>query len=263
MSVFRFYDQYLSSNLPIIAAVLFYFLDLVFGRKLTPLNHQESKKDVGWYLLQHNLLPSILLTFSRIFVPALILNRLWTNYLEGSSIKNIDFGIYSFILIFILRDVLYYINHRLFHTIPFLWRFHSLHHSSRDMTSLSAIRTHPLEDLFHDIAISLPLALIASSPSTILFFSFFETVFPHWVHSRIHLTKNHRFNFFVTPLIHHWHHALDRHHPKGQNFGIYTVIWDKLLGTYYCEERPPGTYGIQNPDYPEGYVGRLLYPFIR
>lgn len=263
MSVLRIYDEYLSANLPLVGAISFYFLDLIFGKKLSSINHHESKKDIVWFILQHRILPKILYSFTRMFVPVIVLNTFWENYLEGSSLRNIDFGYFTFFLIFICRDVIYYINHRLFHTIPFLWRFHSLHHSSRDMTSLSAIRAHPAEDLLHDVAIAIPLALITTSPTIILFFSVFETLFPYWVHSRLYLAKSSRYNFLVTPLIHHWHHALDCHYPKGQNFGIYTTIWDKLFGSFYCEEQPPSTYGVQNKNYPEGFLGKLLYPFIR
>lgn len=263
MSVLGIYDEYLAANLPLVGAIIFYIFDLLFGKKLTTINHRESKNDIVWYLIQHRILPQILLTFSKIFVPVIIVNSIWTNYLEGSPLRNFDFGVFSFILVFVCRDAIYYINHRMFHSIPFLWRFHSLHHSSKDMTSLSAIRAHPMEDLFHDVAIAIPLALITTSPSMILFYSIFETLFPYWVHSRFYLVKSSRYNFLVTPLIHHWHHALDCHHSKGQNFGIYTTFWDKMFGTFYCEELPPKTYGIQNKNYPEGFLGKLFYPFIR
>lgn len=263
MSILGIYDTYLAANLPLVGAIVFYIIDLVFGKKFTSANITESKYDVGWYLIQHRILPQIAITFSRMLVPVIIVESLWSNFLEGSPLKDNQFGFLSFFLIFIFRDAIYYIYHRIFHSVPFLWRFHSLHHSSKDMTSLSAIRAHPVEDVFHDIAIAIPLALITTSPSVMLFFSIFETLFPYWVHSRFYLAKSNRFNFFITPLIHHWHHALTCHHPKGQNFGIYTVIWDKLFGTYYCEDKAPEAYGVQDKNYPDGFLSKLLYPFIR
>ncbi len=51
------------------------------------------------------------------------------------------------------------------------------------------------------------------------------------------------------------------------NFGLFTTLWDHLLGTYVFETREPfesRELGIAaEPDYPTAYVPQLLAPFRR
>ena len=39
-------------------------------------------------------------------------------------------------------------QHRLVHKVPFLWRFHRVHHSDQKMETTSGIRFHPVEIFF-------------------------------------------------------------------------------------------------------------------
>ncbi len=42
----------------------------------------------------------------------------------------------------------YWISHYLFHSIPALWEFHKVHHSAEVLTTLTEMRTHPVEIIF-------------------------------------------------------------------------------------------------------------------
>ncbi|MEM9839562.1 MAG: hypothetical protein AAF830_10480, partial [Pseudomonadota bacterium] len=77
----------------------------------------------------------------------------------------------------------------------------------------------------------------------------------------------------VGPLIYLWavapghrHHHL-AHKVKGDvNFGLFTMIWDHLLGTFVKDRPQPrdGDLGVAGrPDYPVGYGAQLVEPFRR
>src|SRR5215469_10049234 len=48
-------------------------------------------------------------------------------------------------LVFLLLDVMRYLVHRCEHAVPFLWRFHALHHSDPDVDVTTSVRHHPVE----------------------------------------------------------------------------------------------------------------------
>ena len=56
-----------------------------------------------------------------------------------------------------------YWGHRLSHTVPFLWRFHAVHHSIEEMDWLAAGRLHPLDQAFTQACAILPLFLLGYS----------------------------------------------------------------------------------------------------
>ena len=60
------------------------------------------------------------------------------------------------LLSFILLDFSIYLQHRLFHYTPLLWRLHRMHHTDLDLDVTSGNRFHPLE-----IAVSLLIKMAA------------------------------------------------------------------------------------------------------
>ena len=57
----------------------------------------------------------------------------------------------------ILADLGFYTVHRLFHKIPWLWKFHAVHHSIEEMDWLAADRVHPIDQIFTKGASLLPV----------------------------------------------------------------------------------------------------------
>jgi sterol desaturase/sphingolipid hydroxylase (fatty acid hydroxylase superfamily) len=162
-----------------------------------------------------------------------------------------------------ILDLVSYGWHRANHRLPFLWRFHRVHHSDRSFTVTTAIRFHPGE-----LLLSLPVRLTA----VVLFgvpiigVLAFELVFmlANLVeHGDIALPR--RIDrvlalVCVTPPLHRRHHT--RRRPElDSNFGTVLSIWDRMLGTYRhagANERiETGAPGI---DRPLGLVEALRLP---
>jgi lathosterol oxidase len=81
--------------------------------------------------------------------------------------------------------------------------------------------------------------------------------------------SNTRINFgilkyiIVTPQYHHWHHC-EAPEYYGKNFATIFPFIDKMFGTYYLpgNEWPKST-GLNETNYPKGYIKQLMYPFMK
>ena len=238
-------------------------------------------QDIFWSILNEILLPlinrsleffaaaAIAIFYNRI-LPILVNYKFQSNfyfYFERYGIKKINTGSFflQLICIFICRDFLFYIFHRFMHR-SWLWKAHALHHSSTELDWLSVDRGHWFEYIISQFFMGISLLIFETSTAMIVCFTIFEIQFSLLSHSNVRLRLGFLKRWIQNPLTHHWHHAKECKFEGGQNFGNYTLIWDRLFGTYYIpeDESPPDQYGILNQkDYPEGIIKRLLYPFLK
>src|ERR1700751_5558175 len=49
--------------------------------------------------------------------------------------------------ILVVADIGFYLAHRAFHTFPWLWKFHEIHHSIEELDWLAATRVHPVDQI--------------------------------------------------------------------------------------------------------------------
>jgi len=131
-------------------------------------------------------------------------------------------------------DCVSYGWHRANHRIPFLWRFHQVHHSDPTFTVSTGVRFHPGE-----LLLSLPVrltavALVGASAGAVVLFEVVFTVANLLEHGDIDLPL--RFErtigrVCITPALHRRHHT--KFGPdRDSNFGTIFSTWDRLLGTY-------------------------------
>jgi sterol desaturase/sphingolipid hydroxylase (fatty acid hydroxylase superfamily) len=135
---------------------------------------------------------------------------------------------------FLLLDLSFYYWHRLNHTVPWLWRFHNVHHTDPELDVSTSFRFHFGEIILSTGFRSLQVGLIGVSPMTYLLYEFCfqsETMFHHsnWglpVQLERSLNK-----FLVTPRMHGIHHSI----VKEENNSNYSVVfswWDQLHRTW-------------------------------
>src|SRR3954454_12476703 len=67
----------------------------------------------------------------------------------------------------LLGDLGVYAIHRLQHTVPWLWRFHAVHHSAEEMDWLVGLRFHPLDIFVVRLASIGPLVALNLGPAAI------------------------------------------------------------------------------------------------
>lgn len=159
----------------------------------------------------------------------------------------------------LIADIGFYLAHRTFHAVPFLWRFHAIHHSIEEMDWLAAHRVHPVDQILTKSASFLPLFALGFSGEAILIY----ILIYQWQSVFIHSNTRIRFGplkwLFASPQFHHWHHANDRQ-AYDKNFAGQLPFLDLIGGTLYMPDRMPARYGVDEP-VPQVYHRQLAYPF--
>ena len=57
----------------------------------------------------------------------------------------------------VIGDIGFYSVHRAFYTVPWLWKFHQIHHSIEELDWLAAARVHPIDQILTKGASLLPI----------------------------------------------------------------------------------------------------------
>jgi sterol desaturase/sphingolipid hydroxylase (fatty acid hydroxylase superfamily) len=152
-----------------------------------------------------------------------------------------------------------YWGHRLSHQVPFLWRFHSVHHSIEQMDWVASGRLHPLDQAFTQAFTVYPLVLLGYGAGVFGGVAVFITLLALFQHANVRLRFPGLRWVINTPEWHHWHHAVDDA-ARDKNFGLPVV--DVLFRTAYLPrgERPVA-FGTRAPVPSDGYLRHLAYPF--
>ena len=167
---------------------------------------------------------------------------------------------------FVLMDLLFYYWHLANHKIPFLWRFHIVHHIDPDLDVSTAFRFH-----FGEVALSagfrvVQIALIGVSPLT---FAIYELVFQantlfHHSNVRLPVRIERLLNrILVTPRMHGIHHS-EIWCENNSNYSVVFPWWDRLHRTLRLNV-PQSRIVIGIPGYAAAADSRLgnalLLPF--
>jgi sterol desaturase/sphingolipid hydroxylase (fatty acid hydroxylase superfamily) len=150
-------------------------------------------------------------------------------------------------------DFVAYAWHRANHQLPFLWRFHRVHHSDLAFTTSTALRFHPGE-LLLSLPIRLAVILLLGPPVlAILAFELTFAIANLIEHGDIRLPDAIDRTLsaaVVTPSLHRRHHWCGPSR-LATNFGTISTLWDRALGTYAANAaaiaRPTGVPGIATP----------------
>ncbi len=142
------------------------------------------------------------------------------NYIDLLWIVALDLGIY--------------IQHRLFHKLSFLWRFHWAHHTDQALHWASGVRFH-LGEVLMSLGFKLFIVVIFQIPLPI--YLLYETLlagFSLFNHSAIQLPDSFERLIrwiFVTPQMHWIHHSIIPQEMHS-NFGNILSLWDRIFRTY-------------------------------
>jgi sterol desaturase/sphingolipid hydroxylase (fatty acid hydroxylase superfamily) len=165
----------------------------------------------------------------------------------------------GFALDLLVLDLWIYLWHRANHRIPFLWRFHGVHHLDRFLDTTTAGRFHVGEVALSALVRAVPIVVLGMTLEAAVAFEALVLAAALFHHSNVRLPARveHALSWLVvTPSIH-WvhHHAVRR--DTDSNYATVLSAWDHLFRSRAKTRRVPdmdiGTEGAQ-----EQTLGRLL-----
>jgi len=243
----------------LLTGMLFIPLEKLFGRLADqPLFRTEWREDLFYFLFSSVLVQIIsLLSLS----PSMFIldhTSAWSGFRQLVANQPIALQV---IEIMLLTDIVQYGFHRLFHEIPFLWRFHAVHHSAQKMDWLAGSRMHLVEIVGLRGLTIIPMFVLGFNQISLSIYIFLVYLNATFVHANVRFNVEWLKPFIVTPRFHHWHHGIERE-AINVNYAIHFPWLDKLFGTYYMPPNQwPSGYGIGGHPVPNGYVKQFLYPF--
>jgi len=162
-------------------------------------------------------------------------------------------------------EVGYYWGHRWSHEDPFLWRFHSIHHSAEHVDFLVNTRAHPIDMVFSRFCGLVPIYVLGlGGPGSVqgsevpILVTLLGTIWGFFIHANLRWRFGPLEWLISTPGFHHWHHTTG---PVNKNYAS-TLPWlDRIFGTHHLPKEWPTTYGIK-AKLPDSLLGQLAYPVL-
>lgn len=156
-------------------------------------------------------------------------------------------------------DFISYWVHRWKHVSPWLWAFHSVHHSQENLTFTTITRGHPFESLFGWLLAFFPLVILGAPPNTWLSFALLRSFLGAIQHSAIPWRLGPLYRVIVSPEFHSFHHSTNPEH-YNRNFGVELAIWDFLFNTAVDHQPRPVEFGLKDAPMPT-LASQLFGPF--
>jgi sterol desaturase/sphingolipid hydroxylase (fatty acid hydroxylase superfamily) len=244
----------------LLMTAIFIPLELFFPKQKEQTKfHEEWRTDLVYFVISH-----LFIQFFGVITqkPALLFFG-WIGLEQLHTwVQGLPF-IVALFLAFFSTDLFQYWAHRIFHSQVYLWRFHSVHHSTRNMDWLAGSRTHFIDIFFTRAMTFIPLYVLGFSQSVFNIYIIFIAIHAVLIHANTRINFGPLKYIFTTPQYHHWHHCEDPEH-YGKNFASIFPFIDMLFGTYYLPGKvwPRGT-GVHEAQYPKGFLKQTAYPFTK
>lgn len=202
------------------------------AEELSPRRKLKLPKKSRWYrnfslVIINSLILRFILPISAASVALIENEYAILNYLQLPKFISI-------ILCIILLDMIIYFQHRVFHMVPFFWRFHKIHHIDQELDTSSGIRFHPVEIIFSMLIKCLVVLVVGISFEAVVMFEIILNASSLFNHANINLSNKMDAmlrKFVVTPDMHRIHHSVLKNETNS-NYGFNLSCWDRVFGTY-------------------------------
>lgn len=228
------------------------------------------RTDLAWFAWQPTfgkVFSAIIVFVSVMSLGALVMSPIPMDELRGLSPRETWVSAqpmwFQLAGVLLLGDFIGYWQHRLFHTVGTLWRFHSIHHSSANLDWLSSARVHPINDVASNVVSALPILFLGFSPGAFAAYVPILTLYAVMLHANVSWTFGPLRHLIASPTYHRWHHTSEEE-GLDKNFAGLFPWYDRLFGTLYLPDGVlPSKFGVAGENIPESFFGQMKYPFRR
>ena len=213
--------------------VFFMFFEYYVSKKKNKNIHQfnESVANINVGIFER--ISDLLTTGSFFF--------LFTWLHENFSLFDITQNWYTWILLFLSTDLVWYWYHRFGHEINLFWAAHIVHHQSDDFNYTAAARITIIQAVARGLFWSI-LPIIGFPAEMITVLLLIHGTYPFFTHTQLIGKLGWLEYIIITPSHHRVHHSSNPEY-LDKNYGDMLIIWDKIFGTF-VEETVEPKYGL-------------------
>lgn len=267
INYFNSLEQHPVQRLAILVSGLLFFWILEGAIPLYKLNYKKTK-------LSHaglNFMFTVIhLAIHSVLAVVIILISDWCRANNFGLVYWFNAGIAgSIIIAFLVLDFFGgWLVHIVEHKIPFLWRFHVIHHADNKVDVTTGLRHHPGESILRGLFFFGGIFVSGAPMYAVMIFQTILVFATAFTHANISLPKklDHWLSYIlVSPNMHKIHHHWKQPYTDS-NYGAVLAVWDRLLGTFSKLDTSAIRYGLDRyyPNEEDENFGRLMKsPFTK
>jgi sterol desaturase/sphingolipid hydroxylase (fatty acid hydroxylase superfamily) len=204
-----------------------------------------------------------------LLIPVVVAAAAWAEARDFGLLRQIDLPpLWAGVVAVVLLDYTMFVWHWLNHRVPFLWRFHHVHHTDLDLDVSTAFRFHFGEMLISVVVRAAQVAIVGASPVAALVYEIVLEASTEFHHSNLRLPLGCERVlgwFIMTPRAHGIHHSIIVRETNS-NYSNFLILWDRLHRTLRLGVAQNDIV-IGVPDYRDPreltVISLLLMPFRR
>jgi sterol desaturase/sphingolipid hydroxylase (fatty acid hydroxylase superfamily) len=254
----------------IVISIVVWLLELAFPwRKNQSMFRKDFWLDTFYMFFNFFLLNLIVLialsnTASKLFDDVLGIVGLSVGSFQLFDVDNLPTWL-GLLVFFLVSDFVQWNTHRLLHRSNFLWNFHKVHHSVKEMGFAAHLRYHWMEPVVYKSLLYIPIAIIGGfDAQDVAIVYFFSIIIGHLNHANLGWDYGILKYVFNNPKMHIWHHAkeLPQHVRYGVNFGLTLSLWDYIFKTNFIPHNGRDIeLGFEGDEkFPKDFIGQEMYP---
>ena len=250
----------------IVISLFVWLLEVVMPwRKNQPIFRKDFWLD-GFYMFFNFFLFSIAISgFYKIFEVIFVKVGVTNKSIAFFDLAKLPVWV-QLLVFFIILDFVQWFTHSLLHRYRFLWRFHAIHHSVKQMGFAAHLRYHWMENILYKPLKTFAVMLLGGfEPEQAYIVHFIAISIGHLNHANLKITWGVLKYVLNNPVMHLYHHAyeLPKERKRGVNYGISLSLWDYIFKTAYVpEDSGTITIGFKGDDkVPNSFVKQLFYGF--
>jgi len=193
-----------------------------------PLKNEDAWREIRW-----SMLTLIVFSLNGVFIVAAT-RAGWTQ-LSTAPLSELSLlsSLIAVLGLLLFHDLYFYVIHRSMHHPLLYQRFHEVHHRSLSPTPWAAFSFHPLEAVVESGVVTLMVFLFPIHVSELVAFQVISLLMNIYGHLGYDFAtreyhESHRILRWFNTTRSHQHH----HRRFNTNYGLYTLLWDRILGTY-------------------------------